>query len=199
MIILYNDSITMSYKDKAKRKIKSISLGVLEIIEDLVDVSDAFIFSGRSTSLFKQKLWENRISDNRIFDRLNYLKDTGYIKYSRNNNSLSVKLTLKGKIKLLENSAERKTDGKWRMISFDIPEDIKARREQFRRAIKRIGFRQVQKSLWACPFAKADAVVKAIKYYKVDKYVAYLVIEKSDIDNYLKKLFKDDLRKKRKS
>lgn len=184
----------MRFKKNIKRKIKTVSLLLLEILEDLADFGDAFLFSARSTKLFHQKLRENRIARDRASDQLEYLERVGYIERAKNNKSFSVKLTIKGKIKLLENSDERKIDGKWRMISFDIPEELRNNRNRFRSAIKRIGFRQVQQSLWACPFVKADKIEKIIKYYKVNNYVAYLIIEKTDIEKHLKKIFKDELK-----
>lgn len=182
---------------ETKQAVKNLSLKILEILEYYADVTDAFIFSARSTKLFYQRLKENKIAREKISRQFNYLKKQGYIEYSKEKNYASVKLTLKGKIKLLENSNENKIDGKWRMLSFDIPEEIRRTRNQFRSAIKRVGFRQVQQSLWACPFIKADQISKIISYYKVEKYVAYLIVEKTDIDEYLREIFRDELNYKK--
>lgn len=97
---------------------------------------------------------------------------------------------------MLEDPNEKRIDGKWRMLSFDVPEKLKTKRNSFRSAIKRIGFRQVQKSLWACPFVKADKIELAVKKYRLEKYVAYLIVSKTDIESYLKVLFQDVLAKK---
>ncbi|MBU2595612.1 hypothetical protein KJ713_02145 [Patescibacteria group bacterium] len=183
---------------KIKKTYKTISANLLDVLSDIFDITDAFIFSSRSTKLFYQRLRENKIARERIYDRLSYLEKVGYIKYKKRTNSISVKFTLKGKIKLLENSADNKKDGKWRMISFDIPQKLNERRDRFRSAIKRIGFRQVQQSLWVCPFIKADQIEEAIDYYKVNHFVAYLIVEKTDIENHLRKMFKDELKSTKK-
>ena len=184
----------MRLKKTIKKKIKAVSVVLLDILENLADVGDAFIFSARSTKLFHQKLRENRIARDRVSNQLEYLERVGYIERVRDKKTHSVKLTLKGKIKLLENSDERKIDGRWRMISFDIPEELRNNRNRFRSALKRICFRQVQQSLWTCPFVKADQIEKIIYYYKVSDYVAYLIVEKTDIEKYLQKIFKDELK-----
>lgn len=119
------------------------------------------------------------------------LERSGYIKINRISNS--VVLTSKGKIKLIEEADDYSVDGKWRMLSFDIPEDFRKKRNQFRRSIKRIGYKQAQKSLWACPFVKADEIDLIIAEQGLEKYVAYLLVEKTDIDSYLKGLFKIEL------
>jgi len=137
----------------------------------------------------------------RLFDYLKNLNNSDYIEIKtktdkKKNKFYSVKLTNKGRLKLLENSNEQKIDGKWRLLSFDIPEELKSQRNSFRCAIKRIGLRQVQKSLWACPFSKADKVALAVEHYKLDQYVAYFIISKTDIESHLKLLFQDVLTKK---
>lgn len=129
-------------------------------------------------------------ADNKkLSDNIRSLEKRGYININRNSNS--VVLTNKGKIKLIENDKNVKVDGKTRMLSFDIPESIRKKRDQFRYSIKRIGYKQVQKSLWASPFARADQVDIVIKELGLGKYVVYLLVEKTDIEDYLKRLFKN--------
>jgi len=44
--------------------------------------------------------------------------------------------------------------------------------------------------LWACPFARADKVELLISEYGLRKYIAFLLVEKSDIETHLLELFK---------
>lgn len=178
-----------------RNTVKKIGEKTLELLENIYNFADAFIYSANSTKLFKENLRQNQINPIRIFDRLHKLEKTGYIKINKKQNNFSIELTQKGEIKLLEKNSNNKIDGKWRMLSFDIPEDMKNQRNQFRSAIKRIGFRQVQKSLWACPFVKTDKIEKVIKFYKLKDYTAYLIVEKSDIELFLKELFKEHFSK----
>ena len=127
--------------------------------------------------------------DNRKFDNhVRSLERRGYIIVDRKNDS--VRLTNKGKIKLIERVGDFKLDGKWRMISFDVPEKLRVKRDQFRRSIKRVGFKQVQKSLWACPFVHADQVDLIISELDLKDFVAYLRVDKTDIENHLLTQFK---------
>ena len=134
------------------------------------------------------------LATERFFEYLRRLESRGYVEIKATSRSYSVKLTQKGEIKLLENQKKNKADGKWRILSFDIPEELKNQRNLFRSSIKRIGFKMVQKSLWACPFIKADQIEKIIKFYNLNKYVAYLIVEKSDIEEHLKGLFKQEFK-----
>ncbi|PIZ27831.1 hypothetical protein CO019_00850 [Candidatus Berkelbacteria bacterium CG_4_9_14_0_2_um_filter_42_30] len=121
---------------------------------------------------------------------LNGLIHRGYLETKIEKGQKSVRLTHKGKIRQLEGDKNDKKDGKWRFLSFDIPEQRSGDRDQFRRSIKRIGFKLVQKSLWVCPFVRADQVDLIIDELKIRQYVAYIISDKTDIENYLNRIFK---------
>ena len=112
----------MPISKKTKRKFGEITNELLEILDDFFDFADAFLWSCRSTKLFHQRLLENKIAREKVFDQLGYLEKQGYINYKKTDKNISIRLTGKGQIKLLENSSQQKIDGKWRIISFDIPE-----------------------------------------------------------------------------
>ena len=129
-----------------KDKIKSISLAILEEVSKFTDeMVELITFSDLKRNLYYMEGDPRRISNN-----IRRLERRGYIEIDRVSDS--VKLTNKGQIKLIEKSDDNSIDGKWRMLSFDIPEKLRKKREQFRRSLKRISYKQVQKSLWASPF-----------------------------------------------
>ena len=116
------------------------------------------------------------------------LKKSKYIEIDEGD---SVKLTNKAKIKLIDRIADTNiNDGKLRLVSFDIPEIKRTNRNNFRRAIKRMGFRQVQKSLWVNNRNVGELVEMAAVEYKVSDYVAYFVAERSNIDHHISDVFK---------
>lgn len=176
-----------SRNEKNRTRFKKISRDVgIFILEMLINaplgLAHAFL---DSKGLYERIELEGFFVD-RYYDRLKDLEKRGYITITNN----SIKITKKGKIHHLEKSNNRTKDGKWRILSWDIPESMKLQRNQFRRSIKRIGYRQVQKSLWACPFVKAGEIDQVIDGYGIRKYVAYFVVEKTDIQDHLQKLFK---------
>lgn len=46
----------------------------------------------------------------------------------------------------------KKWDGLWRLISYDIPDILKEKRDWFRQTLIRLGFRKIQESLWVYPY-----------------------------------------------
>lgn len=138
------------------------------------------------TKLFNQKLQDKGISKREI-SRMTYkLKRQKYIEIVKGG---SVVLTDKAKIRAIDKYATlTPQDEKRRLVSFDIPEAFKKQRNSFRRTIKRMGFRQIQKSLWVCDRNVGDLVEIAAEENQVGEYVAYFVIEKSNIDKHIEKL-----------
>lgn len=172
-------------------KAKNITLTILEGIVDVLDEGyELFSYEAYKRSTYYQQ-GDPRRHTKWYYNHLKSLEHRGYINISHKDKS--VELTSKGRIKLIENSDDQKVDGKWRMLSWDIPEDLAIKRRQLCRSIRRIGYKRVQKSLWACPFAKADQVDLIIEELNLHKYVAYLQVDKTDIENHLLGLFKNEL------
>lgn len=46
----------------------------------------------------------------------------------------------------------KKWDGKWRIIIFDIPEELRKNRDSFRRKLYNLGFYMLQKSVFVLPY-----------------------------------------------
>ena len=113
---------------------------------------------------------------------------------------MHVKLTNKGKKRMVEFSIDtlkikkpKKWDGKWRVLMFDIPTKPKIynqAREALRSKIKELGFFQMQKSVWVCPFECEDELLFVAELYHVEKYIEVLTVEKLLHGNMLKRKFK---------
>ena len=139
---------------------------------------------------FQEEVARFQISGRQANKMLYDLKRRDYISYAEGD---SVVLTDKAKIKIIDKVVDTtRKDGKVRFVSFDIPESKRNDRDCFRLAIKRMGFRQIQKSLWACQYNIGDLVEAAASIYDVSDYVAYFVSEKSNIDAHISKILHED-------
>jgi len=74
-------------------------------------------------------------------------------------------------------------DKKWRIVIFDIPEKLKKVRESLRYQLKRLGFKELQHSVFVLPFKCEDEINYIVEFYNVRRFVRY--IEASHIDNEL--------------
>ncbi|MCX6812123.1 MAG: hypothetical protein NTW79_00655 [Candidatus Berkelbacteria bacterium] len=178
-------------KQKIKRKLGEISINLLELIANVpVAIAGGFL---DPYSVYRSAPRNSNILDD-FFDRLRTLNEGGYIEIVKDGKRKSIRLTNKGKIKLLEGKKSEQTDGKWRILSFDVPRAKNKLRDQFRRSIKRIGFKQVQQSLWVSPFINADEIDLIIDELKIREYVAYFIIAKTDIAEHLEVMFANEFR-----
>lgn len=128
-----------------------------------------------------------KLTKRQIFDIMYELKRHKYITIDQTEEEKSVKLTNKAKMKIVEKIVADKTpDKKLRFVSFDIPERLHQKRDKFRRAIKRMGFWQIQQSLWVTDKDIGELVENAAKEYGVEDYVAYIISERSNIDEHIR-------------
>jgi len=74
-------------------------------------------------------------------------------------------------------------DKKWRIVIFDIPEKLKRIREILRYHLKRLGFKELQHSVFVLPFECGNEIEYLIEFYNIRRFVRY--IEAHHIDNEL--------------
>ena len=99
------------------------------------------------------------------------------------------RLTLREKNKV----GEAPWDGKWRLISFDVPVRENAKRHQLLGFLKEFDFYQLQKSVWACPNKIGDEFWQILVDYELNKYCKAMVVEIIEGDEDLRKHFKSSL------
>ncbi|MBI4708765.1 MAG: CRISPR-associated endonuclease Cas2 [Candidatus Portnoybacteria bacterium] len=108
---------------------------------------------------------------------------------------ISMVLADNGKTKALKYQLEdmrikkQAWDRKWRIVIFDIPEEQKMARDAFRFRLKKIGFHELQKSVFVHPFECEDEINFIAEFYQIKPHILYGVIEKIDNDLYLKNIF----------
>ena len=76
---------------------------------------------------------------------------------------------------------------------FDIPTKPKIynqAREALRLKIKELGFFQMQKSAWVCPYECEDELLFVAELYHVEKYIEVLTVEKLLHESILKRKFR---------
>ncbi len=105
-------------------------------------------------------------------------------------------ITERGRLKSLDcrldnlKSKKDKWDGKWRMVSFDIPEKYKQGRDALRNKLKSIGFRELQKSIFITPYNCKEEVALLVGLFKLEKFVRFGILEYIDNEDYFKKIYK---------
>jgi len=85
----------------------------------------------------------------------------------------------------------KKWDGKWRVLIFDIAQLKKLYREALRGKLKELGFYQLQKSVWVCPFdCRAEVEILKDFFGLKDNELRLILAIDIENDTFLKKHFK---------
>ena len=132
----------------------------------------------------------------RVVDKsLNKIVKDRFIKVINKNGKTTLQITEKGKVRLVNFNIdtirinESNWDGHWRFVIFDIPEKKRIARDVLREKLKEIGFIQIQKSVWACPYECEEEIDFIASVYDVEPYVNYIIAKKIDHEEYLKSAF----------
>lgn len=84
-----------------------------------------------------------------------------------------------------------KWDQKWRVVMFDIPESEKPTRDYISLHLRRVGFKQIQKSVFVFPYSVDEfmAILREI-FPSTSQQVVYMTVEETDNHNQLVKKFR---------
>jgi len=141
-----------------------------------------------------------RFSKKQIRSTFGLLKQRKLIEIVREKDGKTrVNLTNKGHARIkefcfeeLKISKTKQWDKKWRILIYDIPTKPKIynkAREALRNKIKEIGFIQLQKSVWVCPYECEDEILFLTECYSVTKFIEILTVEKMLHEDQLKRKF----------
>ena len=187
----------MKYKNQVllrdlKKGARNTGLAVLNFLAACAELADEIVITKKDAyrSLNDHFALGTGWSDLKASKHLYNLKRGGYLEFEGSGKQTSFRFTNKAKIKTLETLSEKiENDGKNRYISFDIPEKDKAKRDQFRQALKDLGCQKIQSSLWVTNRNIGKFIEMAAYTFGIEDYVIYIVAEKSDIDGIIEKKF----------
>ncbi|MEA3293338.1 MAG: hypothetical protein U9P88_02675 [Patescibacteria group bacterium] len=139
--------------------------------------------------------WKD-INEQELIKEIRNLYRSKVVKKKENSDgSYTIVLTGKGKLKALTYHFEKmrienkEWDGKWRLVSFDIPENIRDGRRALREKIKKLGFYELQKSVLVFPYKCRNEIEFIVEFFDLRKYVRFGVLESIDNEIHLKKIF----------
>lgn len=168
-----------------KQKIIKNKMGARDLLFDLFDdmVNSLILFTQHTPYRISKSEYAKKMGDR--FDSrsaLYYLKKQGLIKKVVHNKEGFFELTQKGhkqiawhKIEGIQASREHKWDKYFRIVMFDIPNEKNSTRDIIRRKLEKIGFIQMQRSVFVYPF-ECKREIDAIAYYcSAGRYLKYMI------------------------
>lgn len=125
------------------------------------------------------------------------LKRRGDIAYEHVGHDVRLVLTEQGKQRAvgaqlcLNRTTSKRWDGKWRLVLFDIPTELRTARDALRHLLKRLGFVQLQKSAWIYPYDCAEEIRFLRSFFNIsEEQLRYIVVEQIGEDSTYRKRFK---------
>jgi hypothetical protein len=140
-----------------------------------------------------------KILDNTQFSRsIESLLKQGLVKCeTRDDGTLDVKLTKKGRLQSLfyepitnYHFNKEKWDGYWRIVMFDIPREKNNIRDTFRFQLKRLGFVELQQSVFISPYDASEVIDTLSTLHDVFDCVIYIHATSVSNERKLLKHFK---------
>ncbi|MFH1838265.1 MAG: hypothetical protein ABH808_02080 [Candidatus Kuenenbacteria bacterium] len=163
-------------------------LNLYDLIEEIDRTSEKF-FPPRTMQEFLyndfyklRKEYERKKDKKYFFQFINYLKKKDYIEIKNLKNKEGILLTKKGtekvlNLKLKTEKRKRRSDKKYQMIIFDIPEKKKYLRDLLRKKLLQLEYRLFQRSVWVCPYDVLKETEKFLREHSLDPYVRIFLIE----------------------
>lgn len=126
-----------------------------------------------------------KILDSRQFAQLIYrLKKNNFIKVEGLKGNQALMLTTEGfhkamraQFQLEDDKREKRKDGKWVMVIFDVPEKNKKSRELLRSILYGLGYKMFQQSVWVTPYNVSEKTEERLQAYSLDIFVKIFLIE----------------------
>ncbi|MEK7562678.1 MAG: hypothetical protein AAB509_03295 [Patescibacteria group bacterium] len=165
------------------------------------------LFSGVALSLCytPRQYWRTVKSASREWQKMNkkdlqreinnLYKSKSIKKKENSDGTVTITITDKGKLKALtyrfeEMRIDKKDwDGKWRILTFDVPEKVRWGRDALRDKIKKLGFYELQKSVFVFPYGCKDEIDFIVEFFNIRKHVRFGVLESIDNGKHLKEIF----------
>jgi DNA-binding transcriptional regulator PaaX len=182
MAKLKNQEITL-------KVLKVCGLGVLILAVSMLSPTFPYLI----LKAYLKKRFRKSYSDMQLRNAVKYIKRRKFIAYKNK----KVVLTKLGKIFLkrhfiLNELSIKKVpwDNKWRVISFDIPNEKLSSSHIFRAKLKQLGFFHFQRSVFIIPFPCEKEVSRLSEELEIEEYVHILITERFRNDRLIVKKFK---------
>ncbi|TSC94470.1 MAG: Uncharacterized protein CEN87_439 [Parcubacteria group bacterium Licking1014_1] len=182
------------YSDLSKKII--FDLAVVGVIT-IAATSPFFLINIANFLIKNRKHFKREYDKHKIAKAFERLKRGRLIILSEKEGKFKIELTEKGKRKFEEIKFDDmaikiplKWDKKWRIIIFDIPEkQYKRARNALREKLQKIGFYQLQKSVWVNPYPCEKEIQFLCEFFDVNRFVNIITADKIYNDIILRKYF----------
>jgi len=180
ILMYFAESIMAGYSSIQQRKGANLSL-LIDNLEGLL-----------------KTIKNNQAKKTKVLRVLKNLEKKEIIHLIEKDNQVLVYLKDKNHPKIVEYSIKsllsfkkknKKWDGKWFLVFFDVPETQRNKRDYLRKFLTQLGFYQYQKSAYIFPYECEKEVILIKKIVEGAKYMKYIIAEKIEDEAIVKRYF----------
>lgn len=124
------------------------------------------------------------------------LEEQKVVEISEEKGKQVIKITEKGKTKILKNAVEDLKvekpaywDGKWWLVSYDLPEYLSDLRDGIRKYLLNLGFFPIHKSVYLHAYPCKEQIEFLVEYFGIRKYMRIFKIDWIENDKAFKEYF----------
>jgi DNA-binding transcriptional regulator PaaX len=140
-------------------------------------------------SLMLHQLYElcpNNASKKKVYDTLFRLTGQGLVKLENDRYSITEDAGI------LIHTIDKKRDGIWKIIIFDIPETKRQVRNVLRSKLTSLGFKKWQNSIWISPFTLAPEIEAELNELAKHYFIRVMKTTEINVTADLEKMFEQD-------
>jgi len=143
----------------------------------------AFIFSYKSVSQTLDHYYGREYKISTLRKEYSLLKSQGLVAFKTHYRRPYPVLTQPGRLKIKTQLSYKQFgpwDGRWRLLSFDIPERLRSDRLKLAYELKKIGFVPIQKSTFISPHPLSGVVTRFATDLGIRQYLRFFEVQKID-------------------
>lgn len=150
---------------------------------------------GQYFRIIKQtaKAWK-AINRSQLYNYIREFYNSRLVSYKEEKDgTINVVLTEKGRKRALRYRMEElsiktsvRWDKKWRLVIFDIPEKYRKARDALRYELKKLGMKELQKSVFVHPYNCEDEINFIVEVFDIRPYIRYITATKITNEEELK-------------
>ena len=111
-----------------------------------------------------------------------------FVKLKDKNNSTIIKYSIKALLGFKKK--EKRWNGKWFLVFFDVPEIQRNKRNYLRKYLLNMGFYRYQQSIYIFPYECEKEIILIKKIVEGAKYMKYIIADKIEDEKDVKTFFK---------
>ncbi len=172
-----------------------------KIVLSVIALSGVIIVGAMAPNIFQifgRSRRGSQYSPQQLRNSVYYLRRKKYIEIIKEgDDKITVKLTNKGKRRIKEFSIDDLTiskpkswDKKWWVVIFDIPIKFNKAREALRDRLKKLGFYQLQKSVWIYPYPCEDEILFLANIFQIEPFIEIFTADELLHEDKIRKFFK---------